>query len=137
MCAFSHPIILYSWCVSSWKQYFHKHYIYHVHFRNIRLNGTPFSFASFIIGCSLLIADDTTQVTSDYETNNNSDSSDIVQNEDETECPSEPLRKTSACSTYTPEAMIFLVAPHHLTHSFTWEIGFYDRNWLRNRSLNH
>eukprot|EP00069_Balaena_mysticetus_P019410 bmy_12156T0 len=54
---------------------------------------------------------DTTQVTSDYETNNNSDSSDIVQNEDETECPSEPLRKTSAWSTYTPEAMIFLDKP--------------------------
>ncbi|XP_057558736.1 cGMP-inhibited 3',5'-cyclic phosphodiesterase 3A isoform X2 [Hippopotamus amphibius kiboko] len=52
--------------------------------------------------------DDTTQVTSDYETNNNSDSSDIVQNEDETECPREPLRKTLACSTYTPEAMMFL-----------------------------
>ncbi|XP_048643229.1 cGMP-inhibited 3',5'-cyclic phosphodiesterase A isoform X2 [Marmota marmota marmota] len=55
--------------------------------------------------------DDTAQVTSDYETNNNSDSSDIVQNEDEAECPTEPLRKTSACGTYTPEAMIFLDKP--------------------------
>nr|XP_031299873.1 cGMP-inhibited 3',5'-cyclic phosphodiesterase A isoform X2 [Camelus dromedarius] len=55
--------------------------------------------------------DDTTQVTSDYETNNNSDSSDIVQNEDDTECPREPLRKASACSTYTPETMIFLDKP--------------------------
>lgn len=55
--------------------------------------------------------DDTAQVTSDYETNNNSDSSDIVQNEDETECPREPLRKASACSTYTPETMIFLDKP--------------------------
>ncbi|XP_026891483.1 cGMP-inhibited 3',5'-cyclic phosphodiesterase 3A isoform X2 [Acinonyx jubatus] len=55
--------------------------------------------------------DDTTQVTSDYETNNNSDSSDIVQNEDETECPKEPLRKASACGTYTSETMIFLDKP--------------------------
>ncbi|XP_057159265.1 cGMP-inhibited 3',5'-cyclic phosphodiesterase 3A isoform X4 [Ursus arctos] len=55
--------------------------------------------------------DDTTQVTSDYETNNNSDSSDIVQNEDETECLREPLRKASACGPYTPEAMIFLDKP--------------------------
>ncbi|XP_030879226.1 cGMP-inhibited 3',5'-cyclic phosphodiesterase A-like, partial [Leptonychotes weddellii] len=55
--------------------------------------------------------DDTTQVTSDYETNNNSDSSDIVQNEDETECLREPLRKASGCGPYTPEAMIFLDKP--------------------------
>uniref|UniRef100_A0A8C0T142 Phosphodiesterase n=1 Tax=Canis lupus familiaris TaxID=9615 RepID=A0A8C0T142_CANLF len=55
--------------------------------------------------------DDTTQVTSDYETNNNSDSSDIVQNEDETECLREPLRKASTCGTYTPETMIFLDKP--------------------------
>ncbi|XP_047597595.1 cGMP-inhibited 3',5'-cyclic phosphodiesterase 3A isoform X2 [Lutra lutra] len=55
--------------------------------------------------------DDTTQVTSDYETNNNSDSSDIVQNEDETECLREPRRKASACAPYSPEAMIFLDKP--------------------------
>ncbi|ELW60567.1 cGMP-inhibited 3',5'-cyclic phosphodiesterase A [Tupaia chinensis] len=55
--------------------------------------------------------DDTAQVTSDYETNNNSDSSDIVQNEDEAECPQEPLRKASACSSYAPDAMIFLDKP--------------------------
>ncbi|XP_032203371.1 cGMP-inhibited 3',5'-cyclic phosphodiesterase A isoform X2 [Mustela erminea] len=55
--------------------------------------------------------DDTTQVTSDYETNNNSDSSDIVQNEDETECLREPRRKASACAPYAPEAMIFLDKP--------------------------
>ncbi|KAL4700720.1 hypothetical protein H8959_014724 [Pygathrix nigripes] len=55
--------------------------------------------------------DDTAQVTSDYETNNNSDSSDIVQNEDETECLREPLRKASACSTYAPETMMFLDKP--------------------------
>lgn len=79
-------------------------------------------FASFIISCSLSIADDTTQVTSDYETNNNSDSSDIVQNEDETECLREPLRKASTCGTYTPETMIFLVAPYHFPHLFTSEI---------------
>ncbi|XP_004755789.1 cGMP-inhibited 3',5'-cyclic phosphodiesterase A isoform X2 [Mustela putorius furo] len=55
--------------------------------------------------------DDTTQVTSDYETNNNSDSSDIVQNEDETDCLREPRRKASACAPYAPEAMIFLDKP--------------------------
>uniref|UniRef100_A0A8C2SJ78 Phosphodiesterase n=1 Tax=Capra hircus TaxID=9925 RepID=A0A8C2SJ78_CAPHI len=55
--------------------------------------------------------DDVTQVTSDYETNNNSDSSDIVQNEDETEGPREALRKTSSCSTYAPETMMFLEKP--------------------------
>uniref|UniRef100_A0A8C5KFE8 Phosphodiesterase n=1 Tax=Jaculus jaculus TaxID=51337 RepID=A0A8C5KFE8_JACJA len=55
--------------------------------------------------------DDTAHITSDYETNNNSDSSDIVQNEDEAECPREPLRKASPCGTYNPEAMIFLDKP--------------------------
>ncbi|XP_004693287.2 PREDICTED: cGMP-inhibited 3',5'-cyclic phosphodiesterase A [Condylura cristata] len=55
--------------------------------------------------------DDAAQVTSDYETNNNSDSSDIVQNEDESECPREPLRKASACSPYAPDSMIFLDKP--------------------------
>lgn len=55
--------------------------------------------------------DDTGQVTSDYETNNNSDSSDIIQNEDEAECPRDTLRKASACSSYTPETMIFLEKP--------------------------
>ncbi|KAB0387815.1 hypothetical protein FD755_002771, partial [Muntiacus reevesi] len=55
--------------------------------------------------------DDITQVTSDYETNNNSDSSDIVQNEDETEGPRGALRKTSACSSYAPETMMFLDKP--------------------------
>ncbi|XP_077026358.1 cGMP-inhibited 3',5'-cyclic phosphodiesterase 3A isoform X2 [Tamandua tetradactyla] len=58
-----------------------------------------------------MVADETAQVTSDYETNNNSDSSDIVQNEEETECPREPLSKESACSTYTSETMIFLDKP--------------------------
>uniref|UniRef100_A0A8C0X724 Phosphodiesterase n=1 Tax=Castor canadensis TaxID=51338 RepID=A0A8C0X724_CASCN len=55
--------------------------------------------------------DDTAQVTSDYETNNNSDSSDIVQNEDEVECPREPLRKVSTCGTYGPEDVMFLDKP--------------------------
>lgn len=55
--------------------------------------------------------DDTSQVTSDYETNNNSDSSDILQNEEEAECQREPLRKASACGTYTSQAMIFLDKP--------------------------
>lgn len=62
------------------------------------------------------IADDALQVTSDYETNNNSDSSDILQNEDEAECPREPQRKASACGTYTAKPMIFLVAPQLLSY---------------------
>lgn len=68
---------------------------------------------SLITGSSLSIADDTSQVTSDYETNNNSDSSDILQNEEEVECQREPPRKASACGTYASQTMIFLVAPHH------------------------
>ncbi|XP_036615412.1 cGMP-inhibited 3',5'-cyclic phosphodiesterase A [Trichosurus vulpecula] len=52
--------------------------------------------------------DDTAQVTSDYETNNNSDSSDIVQNEDEQECSKDLLRKESQHSTYTPETIVFM-----------------------------
>uniref|UniRef100_A0A6I8P0B0 Phosphodiesterase n=1 Tax=Ornithorhynchus anatinus TaxID=9258 RepID=A0A6I8P0B0_ORNAN len=54
--------------------------------------------------------DDAAQVTSDYETNN-SDSSDIVQNEDEVEASKEPLRKGSPCSPYAPEAVIFVDKP--------------------------
>jgi cGMP-inhibited 3',5'-cyclic phosphodiesterase A len=76
-----------------------------------------------MIGCSLIV-DDTAQVTSDYETNNNSDSSDIVQNEDEVECPREPLRKVSTCGTYGPEDVMFLVgrpiSPHSLTDLRNW-----------------
>ncbi|KAM7335664.1 hypothetical protein ACRRTK_006141 [Alexandromys fortis] len=56
-------------------------------------------------------ADDTSQVTSDYETNNNSDSSDILQNEEEVECQREPPRKASACGTYTSQTIIFLDKP--------------------------
>lgn len=99
-------------------------------------------FASFLISCSLSITDDTTQVTSDYETNNNSDSSDIVQNEDETECLREPRRKASACAPYAPEAMIFLVAPYHFAHSFNLRncmssmTCFLWQNWLRNKFTN-
>ncbi|XP_031239645.1 cGMP-inhibited 3',5'-cyclic phosphodiesterase A isoform X1 [Mastomys coucha] len=55
--------------------------------------------------------DDICQVTSDYETNNNSDSSDILQNEEEAECQREPLRKASACGTYSSQSMIFLDKP--------------------------
>ncbi|ERE65985.1 cGMP-inhibited 3',5'-cyclic phosphodiesterase A [Cricetulus griseus] len=55
--------------------------------------------------------DDTSQVTSDYETNNNSDSSDILQNEEEAECQRELLRKASACGTYASQTMIFLDKP--------------------------
>ena len=137
MCALAHLMILCSWCVSSGKWNLPNYDICSMCFRTICLNRTPFFVASFIISYCLLIADDITQVTSDYETNNNSDSSDIVQNEDETEGPREALRKTSSCSTYAPETMMFLVDAHHLSHSLTWKIGFCDRNWLRNRPLNH
>ncbi|KAM8979799.1 cGMP-inhibited 3',5'-cyclic phosphodiesterase 3A isoform 2-T2 [Sarcophilus harrisii] len=54
--------------------------------------------------------DDTAQVTSDYETNNNSDSSDIVQNEDEQEGSKDSLRRESQHSTYTPETIVFMVS---------------------------
>nr|XP_048288480.1 cGMP-inhibited 3',5'-cyclic phosphodiesterase A [Myodes glareolus] len=56
-------------------------------------------------------AEDTSQVTSDYETNNNSDGSDILQNEEEVECQREPPRKASACGTYASQTMIFLDKP--------------------------
>ncbi|XP_035406748.1 cGMP-inhibited 3',5'-cyclic phosphodiesterase 3A isoform X2 [Cygnus atratus] len=49
--------------------------------------------------------DDPAQATSDYETNN-SDSSDIVQNDDETDCSKEQTRKGSVCRTYAPETII-------------------------------
>ncbi|NWU94111.1 PDE3A phosphodiesterase, partial [Upupa epops] len=49
--------------------------------------------------------DDPAQATSDYETNN-SDSSDIVQNDDETDCSKEQMRKGSVCRTYAPETII-------------------------------
>ncbi|XP_009876252.1 PREDICTED: cGMP-inhibited 3',5'-cyclic phosphodiesterase A-like, partial [Apaloderma vittatum] len=54
--------------------------------------------------------DDPAQATSDYETNN-SDSSDIVQNDDETDCSKEQIRKGSVCRTYTPETISFLDKP--------------------------
>lgn len=56
---------------------------------------------SFVI----CVLDDPAQATSDYETNN-SDSSDIVQNDDETDCSKEQTRKGSVCRTYTPETII-------------------------------
>ncbi|XP_066490702.1 cGMP-inhibited 3',5'-cyclic phosphodiesterase 3A [Tiliqua scincoides] len=49
--------------------------------------------------------DDPAQATSDYETNN-SDSSDIVQNDDETDCSKGQARTGSGCRTYTPETII-------------------------------
>ncbi|KAJ7329230.1 hypothetical protein JRQ81_015404 [Phrynocephalus forsythii] len=49
--------------------------------------------------------EDPAQATSDYETNN-SDSSDTVQNDDETECSKEPAQMGSICRTYTPETII-------------------------------
>ncbi|XP_042325340.1 cGMP-inhibited 3',5'-cyclic phosphodiesterase A isoform X1 [Sceloporus undulatus] len=49
--------------------------------------------------------DDPAQATSDYETNN-SDSSDIVQNDDETDCSKEQAQMESDCRTYTPETII-------------------------------
>nr|XP_034982973.1 cGMP-inhibited 3',5'-cyclic phosphodiesterase A isoform X1 [Zootoca vivipara] len=49
--------------------------------------------------------EDPAQATSDYETNN-SDSSDILQNDDETECSKERERMGSICRAYTPETII-------------------------------
>uniref|UniRef100_A0A8C9MVM4 Phosphodiesterase n=1 Tax=Serinus canaria TaxID=9135 RepID=A0A8C9MVM4_SERCA len=49
--------------------------------------------------------DDPAQATSDYETNN-SDSSDIVQNDDDADCSKEQPRKGSGCRSYTPETII-------------------------------
>lgn len=53
----------------------------------------------------VVIIDDPAQATSDYETNN-SDSSDIVQNDDETDCSKEQIQKGSVCRTYAPESII-------------------------------
>lgn len=53
----------------------------------------------------ICVVDDPAQATSDYETNN-SDSSDIVQNDDETDCSKEQTRKGSVCRTYAPETII-------------------------------
>lgn len=52
-----------------------------------------------------VFAEDPAQATSDYETNN-SDSSDIVQNDDDTDCSKEQPRKGSSCRSYTPETII-------------------------------
>ncbi|XP_026534051.1 cGMP-inhibited 3',5'-cyclic phosphodiesterase A [Notechis scutatus] len=49
--------------------------------------------------------DDPAQATSDYETNN-SDSSDIVQNEDETSCAKEKSQAGPHCRTFAPETVI-------------------------------
>jgi len=75
---------------------------------------------SFVI----CIVDDPAQATSDYETNN-SDSSDIVQNDDETDCSKEQTRKGSICRTYTPETIILhpLIPPEVACLSSTRTIG--------------
>lgn len=52
-----------------------------------------------------VFVDDPAQATSDYETNN-SDSSDIVQNDDDTDCSKEQPRKGSGCRSFTPETII-------------------------------
>ncbi|XP_062990848.1 cGMP-inhibited 3',5'-cyclic phosphodiesterase 3A isoform X2 [Elgaria multicarinata webbii] len=49
--------------------------------------------------------DDLAQATSDYETNN-SDSSDIVQNDEEADCSKEQAQTGSVCRTYSPETII-------------------------------
>lgn len=90
-----------------------------VNCRWVSARGRLFSVVGLVTSCSCSIADDAAQVTSDYETNNNSDSSDIVQNEDEAECPSQPLRNVSACRTFPPETLMFVVGPCHLTHLCT------------------
>lgn len=66
-----------------------------------------------------VFADDPAQATSDYETNN-SDSSDIVQNDDDTDCSKEQPRKGSSCRSYTPETIILhpLIPPEVAPLSF-------------------
>lgn len=76
---------------------------------------------SFVI----CVVDDPAQATSDYETNN-SDSSDIVQNDDETDCSKEQMRKGSVCRTYTPETIILhpLIPPEVACLSSTRRIDW-------------
>uniref|UniRef100_A0A670Y459 Phosphodiesterase n=1 Tax=Pseudonaja textilis TaxID=8673 RepID=A0A670Y459_PSETE len=57
--------------------------------------------------------DDPAQATSDYETNN-SDSSDIVQNEDETSCAKEKSQEGPHCRTFAPETEKPILAPEPL-----------------------
>uniref|UniRef100_A0A8C5WUE1 Phosphodiesterase n=1 Tax=Laticauda laticaudata TaxID=8630 RepID=A0A8C5WUE1_LATLA len=57
--------------------------------------------------------DDPAQATSDYETNN-SDSSDIVQNEDETSCAKEKSQAGPHCRTFAPETEKPILAPEPL-----------------------
>ncbi|XP_063164567.1 cGMP-inhibited 3',5'-cyclic phosphodiesterase 3A [Candoia aspera] len=54
---------------------------------------------------TLTRTDDPAQATSDYETNN-SDSSDTVQNEDETDCAKEQTQAGPLCRTYAPETIL-------------------------------
>ncbi|XP_012880509.1 PREDICTED: cGMP-inhibited 3',5'-cyclic phosphodiesterase A [Dipodomys ordii] len=73
-------------------------------------NAGPIS--GLLMGSGPSFADDTAQVTSDYDTNNNSDSSDIVQNEEEAGVPREPPREAAARgSPFPAEAMLFLDKP--------------------------
>ncbi|KAM4820350.1 cGMP-inhibited 3',5'-cyclic phosphodiesterase 3A [Thomomys bottae] len=55
--------------------------------------------------------DDMAQVTSDYDTNNNSDSSDVILNEEETGVPGRPWKKVAPRSSFPAEDMLFLDKP--------------------------
>lgn len=70
-----------------------------------QLKGTFFVIRPAVIGNCACISDDPAQATSDYETNN-SDSSDIVQNDDEADCAKGQSRTVSGCRAYAPEAII-------------------------------
>lgn len=85
--------------------------------------------SSFVL---CVFVDDPAQATSDYETNN-SDSSDIVQNDDDTDCSKEQPREGSGCRSYTPETIILhplippevapLSSPQHNRLSACWHWG--------------
>ncbi|KAM9171800.1 cGMP-inhibited 3',5'-cyclic phosphodiesterase 3A isoform 3-T3 [Pangshura tecta] len=70
--------------------------------------------------------DDPAQATSDYETNN-SDSSDIVQNEDETDCSKDQMRKGSVCRTYAPETiMLHPLIPPEVSYRLFEDMGLFE-----------
>uniref|UniRef100_A0A8C4PAK3 Phosphodiesterase n=1 Tax=Dromaius novaehollandiae TaxID=8790 RepID=A0A8C4PAK3_DRONO len=74
--------------------------------------------------------DDPAQATSDYETNN-SDSSDIVQNDDETDCSKEQTRKGSVCRTYdkpilAPEPLVMDNLDSLMEQLNSWNFPIFD-----------
>uniref|UniRef100_A0A8D0DJ32 Phosphodiesterase n=1 Tax=Salvator merianae TaxID=96440 RepID=A0A8D0DJ32_SALMN len=75
-------------------------------------------------------ADDPAQATSDYETNN-SDSSDIVQNDDETDCSKNQAQVTSICRTFdkpiiAPEPLIMDNLDPLMDQLNNWNFPIFD-----------